>query len=41
MSGNSVRPPTGSVFDDIELRGGAPMLRMIMLQMAFAFVTKI
>lgn len=41
LSGNSVKPPHGSVFDDYDLRGGPPMLRMIMLQMAFAFVSKL
>lgn len=41
LSGNNVKPPRGSVFDDFDLRGGPPMLRMIMLQMAFAFIAKI
>ena len=41
MSGNSVRPPHGSVFDDLQLKSGPPMLRMICLQMAFAFVSKL
>ena len=39
LSGTSVRPPHGSVFDEVDIKSGPPMLRMIMLQMAFAFVT--
>ena len=41
MSGSSVKPPTGSVFDDLQLGGGPPMVRMIILQIAFQFLSKI
>jgi hypothetical protein len=41
ISGTSVRPPHGSVFDDLDLKSGPPMLRMIILQIAFAFVSKL
>jgi hypothetical protein len=41
MSGTSVKPPRGSVLDDFDLKSGPPMLRMIMLQIAFAFVSKL
>ena len=40
-SGNSVRPPHGSVFDGMDLKGGPPMMRLIILQMAFAFISSI
>jgi len=31
MSGNSVKPPRGSVFEEYDLHGGPPMMRMILL----------
>ena len=41
ISGNSVKPPTGSIFDDIQQSGGPPMVRMLLIQVAFQFLTKI
>lgn len=38
LSGNTVKPPHGSVFDDISGSAGPPMVRMIMLQIAFSFI---
>lgn len=40
MSGSTVKPPTGSVFDDLVVGGGPPMARMIILQIAFQFLSK-
>ncbi len=38
LSGNTVKPPHGSVFDNISSAAGPPMIRMIMLQIAFSFI---
>ena len=40
LSSTNVKPPTGSVFDDFSLGGGPPMVRMIVLQIAFQFFSK-
>ena len=39
MMGTTVRPPRGSVFDDYDSSGGPPMMRMIMLQFAFQWIS--
>lgn len=40
MSGSTVIPPNGSVFTNVEINSGPPMLRMIIMQVAFGFISK-
>lgn len=38
MSGNTVKPPRGSVVDDYDLSGGPPMMRLLLIQSVFQFI---
>jgi hypothetical protein len=40
FSGIHVEPPRGTVLKNVDVKGGPPMLRMIMLQFACSFVMK-